>query len=159
MADQGIQVVLAFFGSIFPAVLFNIDRRKIWLAGLCGAIGWIVYLIIYNQIENAVGASFLGAFVVGIYSEAMARKLKTPAFEFLIPGIFPLVPGFMAYTTLRYIVENQMSDALYKGIQTLGVGGAIAFGMMLSIAIFKFITRWRSQKRKDQKKKKPKGSL
>jgi hypothetical protein len=43
------QIVLAFFGSVFPVVLFNIDRRKIVWAGLCGAIGWFVYLLIYNK--------------------------------------------------------------------------------------------------------------
>lgn len=142
-----IQVVLAFFGSVFPAILFNIDRKKIGWAGLCGALGWIAYLLIFAQNGSAISASFVGALVVGIYSESMARKLKTPAFEFLIPGIFPLVPGFMAYTTLRFIVDAKFTDALNKGVQTLAVGGAICFGIMLSTTIFKFITKLRQKRR------------
>ncbi len=143
---QMIQVVIAFFGSIFPAILFNIDRRKIGWAGLSGALGWLVYILVFNNTGNAISATFIGALAVGCYSEALARRLKTPAFEFLIPGIFPLVPGFTAYTSLRYIVENNISQAFSKGILALAVGGSIGFGIMLSTAIFKFITKVRKSK-------------
>ena len=145
---QIIQVVIAFFGSIFPAILFNIDRRKIGWAGLSGALGWLMYILVYNDTQNAIAASFIGAIAVGCYSEALARKLKTPAFEFLIPGIFPLVPGFTAYTALRYLVENNLSQAFSKGILALAVGGSIGFGIMLSTAIFKFITKIRKERLK-----------
>lgn len=144
--SQIIQVVIAFFGSIFPAILFNIDRRKIGWAGLSGALGWFIYLLVNNNVHNAIAATFVGAVVVGCYSEALARKLKTPAFEFLIPGIFPLVPGFTAYTALRHIVESNMSEAFSKGILALAVGGSIGFGIMLSTAIFKFITKVRKKR-------------
>lgn len=135
------KIILAFFGSAFPAILFNINRRKILLAGLSGALGWSVYLLVFSNGKNPIAASFAGAITVGIYSEAMARLLKTPAFGFLIPGIFPLVPGFSAYTTLRFIVENKLYDAVSKGIQTVAIGGSIGFGIMLSTAVFKFISK------------------
>ena len=142
---QAFQVVIAFFGSIFPAILFNIDRRKIGWAGLSGALGWAVYVLAYNNTGNVIAATFVGSLAVGCYSESMARKLKTPAFEFLIPGIFPLVPGFTAYTALRYIVENNMSQAFSKGVLALAVGGSIGFGIMLSTTIFKFFTKIRKR--------------
>jgi len=136
-----LQIILAFFGSAFPAILFNINRRKILFAGLSGALGWSVYLLVFYKSKNPIAASFVGAIAVGIYSESMARILKTPAFGFLIPGIFPLVPGFSAYTTLRFIVENKLYEAVNKGIQTMAVGGSIGFGIMLSTAVFKFISK------------------
>jgi uncharacterized membrane protein YjjB (DUF3815 family) len=77
----------------------------------------------------------------------MARKLKTPAFEFSIPGIFPLVPGITAYKTLSYILENNLTEAINKGIQTIGVGGSIGFGIMLSSAVFLFISKMRENTR------------
>ena len=136
-----LRIILAFFGSIFPAILFNIDRKKIVWAGLCGAIGGAVYLLIFNISNSPIAASFVGAIAVGVYSESLARIIKTPTFGFLIPGIFPLVPGFTAYTTLRYIVENNLSEAFNKGVQTVAVGGSIGFGIMLSTTIFRFISR------------------
>lgn len=136
-----LKIILAFFGSIFPAILFNIDRKKIILAGLCGAIGWTVYEAIFYFYQSPIIASFFGAIAVGIYSELLARIIKTPAFSFLIPGIFPLVPGFKAYTALKHIVQNNLSDALTTGILTLAVAGSIAFGIMLSTAMFKIVLK------------------
>lgn len=135
------QILLAFLGSIFPVILFNIDRKKIIWTGFCGAIGWVTYLTVYKYTQSPVSASFTGAFSVGVYSELMARRLKTPAVQFSIPGIFPLVPGITAYTTISNIVEQNYSGAYSKGMQTIAVGGAIAFGIMLSSTIFRFVSK------------------
>lgn len=136
--------LLAFLGSVFPVILFNIDRKKIGWAGLGGAIGWIAYSIVFAEMGSSIIGSFFGAFVVNLYSELMARKLKTPASMFYIPGIFPLVPGITAYSTITYLVEANFGAALNKGVLTLAIGGAIAFGMMLSSTIVKFISKVRA---------------
>ncbi|MBD5638240.1 threonine/serine exporter family protein [Clostridium botulinum] len=141
------QIILAFFGSVFPVVLFNIDRKKIIWTGFAGSIGWTAYLIVYNYIHSPVMSSFVGAFMVGVYSEFMARKLKTPAMQFSIPGIFPLVPGITAYYAINSIVEQNYSLAYSKGFQTVAVGGAIAFGIMLSSTTVRFITKITQTKR------------
>lgn len=136
------QVILAFFGSIFPVILFNIDRKKIIWTGFCGAFGWAAYLAVYNMyIPSITLASFSGAFAVGIYSEIMARLLKTPAIQFSIPGIFPLVPGLKAYLTIQAIVIQNYSDALTIGMQTVAAGGAIAFGIMFSATTARLIVK------------------
>jgi len=147
------QIVLAFFGSIFPVILFNIDRKKIIWTGFCGAIGWATYLIVYNYKDGSVMASFAGAFAVGIYSEIMARKLKTPAIQFSIPGIFPLVPGITAFHTINCIVDQKYSEASSKGMQTLAVAGAIGFGIMLSSTTFRFITKLMNLGKKNLERK------
>lgn len=141
------QIILAFFGSVFPVILFNIDRKKIIWTGFSGAIGWIAYLLVYNYIYSPVMSSFVGAFMVGIYSEFMARRLKTPAMQFSIPGIFPLVPGLTAYHAINSIVEQNYTLAYFKGFRTVAVGGAIAFGIMLSSTTVRFITKITQTKR------------
>ena len=135
------QIILAFLGSIFPVILFNIDRKKIIWAGFCGAIGWATYISVYNLRDSVGMASFVGAFTVGIYSEFMARKLKTPAIQFSMPGMFPLVPGITAYKTINYIVEQSYSSAYFNGIQVIVAAGAIGFGIMLSTTTFRFISK------------------
>ena len=141
------QIGLAFLGSIFPVILFNIDRKKIIWAGFCGAIGWAAYLIVIRGRFGPVMASFAGAYAAGINSEIMARKLKTPAIEFSIPGIFPLVPGINAYYTIKYLVDQNYSLAYAKGTQTIAVGGAIGFGIMLSATTFRFVKFIKSDKK------------
>ena len=131
------QVILAFLGSVFPAILFNIDRKKLFWAGLSGALGWSTYLTVFSFNSSSVLAVFAGTFIVGIYSEFMARRLKTPAIEFSIPGIFPLVPGITAYYTINALVEQNYNIAMTKGLLTLAAGGAIGFGIMLSATTYK----------------------
>lgn len=133
--------ILSFLGSVFPVILFNIDRKKIIWTGIGGALGWIAYSITLDYSGSTVIGSFFGAFAVNIYSEIMARIKKTPASMFYVPGIFPLVPGITAYSTINYIVEGKFNEALGKAAFTLAIGGAIAFGIMLSSTIFKFMTQ------------------
>lgn len=132
--------LLSFLGSVFPVILFNIDRKKIIWCGLAGALGWVVYSLNFTLSSSEVIGSFWGAFAVNIYSEFMARIIKTPASMFYVPGIFPLVPGITAYSTIIAIVQVNFPVALNKGILTLAIGGAIAFGIMLSSTIIRLIS-------------------
>ncbi|MDR3597460.1 threonine/serine exporter family protein [Clostridium sp.] len=132
--------LLSFLGSVFPVILFNIDRKKIIWCGLAGALGWIVYSLNLSLTGSEVIGSFFGAFAVNLYSELMARIIKTPASMFYVPGIFPLVPGITAYSTIIAIVQASFSAALSRGILTLAIGGAIAFGIMLSSTIVRLIS-------------------
>lgn len=135
------QIILAFLGSVFPAILFNIDRKKLIWAGVSGTLAWTTYLIVFNYGGSITISTFMGAFVVGVYSEVMARKLKSPSMQFSIPGIFPLVPGVMAYNTVIYIVDQNYDLAYSNAMKTIICGGAIAFGMMLSLTTYKFFSK------------------
>ncbi len=135
------QIILAFFASVCLVILFNIEKKKLIWAGLCGSIGWIVYLIVLEYTSSPTMASFSGAFVLGLYSEIMAKRLKAPASEFSIPGMFPLVPGLTAFNAVKYFVEKNNSMALEAGMQTLSVGGAIGFGIMLASTTVRLIQK------------------
>lgn len=148
--DRLIELVFAFLGSFFPAVLFNVERKNIMWTGLAGAIGWLLFAITKDATASPAIATFVGAAGIGLYSEIMARVKKTPAFIFSVTGIYPLVPGITAFNTIKYIVEDNLSMALNKGIETVAVAGAIAFGIMTVTATFQFITRI-SQARKEYK--------
>lgn len=132
-------IILAFLGSIFPAVIFNIERKNLLWAGLSGIIGWIAFAAISKSTGSLALGALVGAILVGIYGETLARILKHPALVFTIPGIFPLVPGINAYNTVLAIVEGRIFDACHMGVETAAIAGAIAFGIMLASAIFKFI--------------------
>ena len=84
-------------------------------------------------------ASFFGALAVNTYSEFMARIIKTPASMFCIPGIFPLVPGITAYSAVTYFVDKNFNMAQNKGLLTLGIAGAIGFGILISSSVIEYI--------------------
>ncbi|MCX7708462.1 MAG: threonine/serine exporter family protein [Clostridia bacterium] len=141
-----IELVLAFFGSLLPAALFNVNKKHFIWVGLSGSVGWFAYSGVLNPSEQVILSTFAGAAAVGIYSEIMARALKVPATVFSISGIFPLVPGIGAYNTVQLIVENKLSEAAGKGIETLASAGAIALGIMLISAMFRVVGKARVQK-------------
>ncbi|MEF9951895.1 MAG: threonine/serine exporter family protein [Clostridium sp.] len=136
-----IEIVFAFLGSFFPAVFFNIERKNLLLAGISGSIGWVLFAVFKDITGSAAMATFVGAAGIGIYSEIMARVKKTPASIFSITGIYPLVPGITAFDTIKYIVEDNLSLALSKGIETAAVAGAIAFGIMTITATFQLAVK------------------
>lgn len=135
------QIILAFFSSVCLVILFNIERKKLIWAGLGGSIAWIVYLIVFEHIKSSTMATFAGAFILGLYSEFMAKRFKAPAPAFSIPGMFPLVPGLTAYNTVKYLVEKNNSMAMELGLETISIGGAIGFGIMLSSATVRILQK------------------
>lgn len=134
-------MLLAFGGSVFPVILFNIDRKKIIYAGIGGVLGWFTYSAILTRTSSPVIASIFGGVAVNLYSELMARIIRTPASMFYVPGIFPLVPGITAYSTINYLVQRNFSAAQNSGMLMLGIAGGIGFGIMLSSAIVGFISK------------------
>jgi uncharacterized membrane protein YjjB (DUF3815 family) len=136
-------LILAFFGSILPAIFFNLGKKNFIFAGLCGTVGWGIYMLVYSVTGQVILSSFAGAFAVGICSETLARILKVPASILSVAGMFPLVPGIGGYNTVRLVVENNLSAAAGKGIETMASAGAIALGIILSSSIFRTANKFR----------------
>ena len=124
-------------------------------------MGWAVY-IIFKEAKYSIPASFMFASIaLTIYSEVMARILKTPVTSTLIASLIPLVPGSGVYFTMSYLVENKLDEALSKGIETLLITAAITVGIVFVSTfsqIYYKIRRYNKIKRmiklrKDKKKK------
>jgi uncharacterized membrane protein YjjB (DUF3815 family) len=133
------EVLLAFLGSYCPAILFNIERKNLFWAGLCGATGWMSYKAILTLTNSNIFAVFIAAIVISIMSEVMAKILKTPSTVFYIPSLYPIVPGISAYYTVTYIIDRKITEAANKGLETLASAGAIAFGILLVSTVFRYI--------------------
>lgn len=133
---------LSFFGSIAPAIVINIEKRILIWAGLGGSLGFLVaYAFNPGTTSFTISQIFIGTVVVGIYSELMARRMKAPTTVFLVPGIFPLVPGVTAYQTIQAAAQNRIQEATALGIETITKAFTIAFSMMLVTALFRFVKR------------------
>jgi uncharacterized membrane protein YjjB (DUF3815 family) len=79
--------------------------------------------------------SLIAAFILTVYSRAAAVKRLCPATTYLIPGIFPLVPGAGIYYTAYFMITNQPLQSSEKGLETLEVALAIVFGIIFGSAI------------------------
>jgi len=134
-----LSAILSFIGSTTSGLSFNIRGRKLIFAGFSGFIGYIVYALLLKLTVHYIFAILVGAVAVGLYSEIAARLLKAPSTVFSIPGILPLVPGITAYEMMQSIMGNDLMRALEKMIETVEGAGAIAFGIMIVTAVFRFI--------------------
>ena len=74
-----IQIIAAFFGSLGFALLFNLRGQWLFFTALGGGLSWCVYLISGSFISHYERQYFAAAFFLGIYSELMARKTKSPS--------------------------------------------------------------------------------
>lgn len=131
-----VQLVAAYWGTMSFAVLFGVPRRYYIDAGICGTLGWLLYLILtrysaFSPVETMFTATALVTMVA--LSQSTARKC--PITVFLICGIFPLVPGAGIFWTSYNIVSNQLSDALQTGFGALKATVAIAFGILAVMEI------------------------
>jgi len=135
------EIILPFLGSLAPAILFNTSRKKLIWCGFSGVAGWVAYKLLLRITGDVVLSIFAGSIAIGLYSETMARILKTPATVYTLPGIYPIVPGVPAYYTIEFLVKHDLINAASTGLETIASAGAIAFGIMLMSAVFRLFSK------------------
>ena len=127
-----VQLIAAFLGTMAFAVLFGVPRNYYFDAGLCGMMGWLLYLILTRYSAfSAVEVMFCATALVTLIALLQSIGRKCPITVFLISGIFPLVPGAGIFWTSYNIVSNQLPEALNTGFAALKATVAIAFGILV----------------------------
>lgn len=139
--DIIIQIIVSFIATSCFGVVFNAPTKAIPICGLVGSVGWFVYYVLFQSGVDEVQASFLGAFVVAIVAHLFARKFRMPMIVFSISGILPLVPGGIAYNTMRNVVERDYTTALQNGMRAFMISGAIAMGLVFAEVIIQLLFR------------------
>jgi len=138
----------SFLATMGFGILFNVPRKSLLIGGLVGMIGWIIYVVLTVNLQlNMIAATLIAAFGVATISQILARLKKMPVTVFSIAGIIPLVPGGMAYETIRQFIQNNYDEGIRLATVTLLMAGSIAFGLIISGVI----TESFSQKRGNQK--------
>jgi uncharacterized membrane protein YjjB (DUF3815 family) len=130
-----IQVVAAYFVTIFFSIMFNTSKKQLFISGIVGALGWWGYLIMVHNGYSVVTGSFIGALIVSLLSFIFSRFRKSPVTIFQIPGIIPLVPGMGMYRTLYAVIDEDYSAVAKHLFETLQIAGSIAVAMMLVFSL------------------------
>ena len=131
-AGMFVQLLAAYVGTVAFAVLFGVPRKYYLDSGLCGMLGWLLYLILMNYTELSVAnVVFFATVLVTFTAMVLAIVRKCPITVYLICGIFPLVPGAGIFWTTYNVVSEQLGAALHTGVTALKVTVAIAFGIIL----------------------------
>ena len=128
-----IQIAAAFFGSLGFAMLFNLRGPWLFFTALGGCLSWCIYLLIGCFINHYEWQYFAAAFFLGIYSEIMARKTKSPSTLYLAVGMIPLIPGAALYYMMQNAVLKNFQICADRGLESLITGGAIASGIITAM--------------------------
>lgn len=136
-----IQVIASFCAAIGFGIIIDVPKEALGYCGITGMVGWIVTwgLGIYGF--NQTIAIFIGSAGVSLLSLQFAKRIKTPTTVFNIPAIFVLVPGIMAYQTVKAFISGKYMVGLELLMKTFGLSVTIAIAIVITEALYRFCVR------------------
>lgn len=136
LTDAIIEVVAGFVGTIGFGVLFNIrGKRLVWTA-LGGLLAWALFLSLGLLIESEPLRYLLVSMCTTVYSEVMARKLKTPVTTACVITLVPLVPGGALYNATTAALSGDMALFLPRLVNTVELAVAMSLGIVVVTALY-----------------------
>jgi len=138
-----IEVLMAFIGSTCFAMLFNVRKDKLFLAGLGGGLAWAFYLFLGIWIESDVARFVMSSAALTFYAEIMARIKKTPATFFVVSAAIPFFPGSKLYFTMEAAMHGDWNGFAEHGTQTLLLAVSIACGILCTMTM---VHAWKRRK-------------
>ena len=128
--------VVAVIATISFGITFQMPRRHYLACGLTGAVGWMAYILCYDLLSvSAPVAVLIATLPLTLCARFFSVYHKAPVTVFLLPGIFPLVPGAGIYYTAYYFIQGNNALALANGISTFKIAVALAVGIALVLGI------------------------
>jgi uncharacterized membrane protein YjjB (DUF3815 family) len=124
------------------AVLFNVPRRTLFGCALGSALAYAVRtLLVQSGLVGIEAATLLGATAVGFLGVKFGHYWRVPAPVFIVPGVIPLVPGYLAFRTMIDLLtltthaptvdETLLLTAAVNSLKTVLIVGGIAAGVAI----------------------------
>ena len=121
--------------SIFSLALsMRASWRDLGWFYVAGLIGFVSGRSAHQLFGVEVGA-FVGAFAVGVASNAIARHMRRPALLTIVPGVLVLVPGSVSFRSLEALWSAQAVEGLRAAASAMFMSIAIATGLMLASSV------------------------
>lgn len=127
------QIIAAFVGTVAFSLLFHVPERQCAACGAVGAIGWIFYLLIHGFSETL--ACLVASIVVVVLARILAVLRKVPSNVFMLPGLFPVLPGIGLYNTIYHMMTGDWIKGVGMGLNTLEQIGAMVLGIILVFSV------------------------
>lgn len=135
------QAIAVFVGCCGFCILFNVHGQGMVLCVAGGVAAWMLYLLFGRLGCDVYAANLFAAVFAALYAEVMARVRKCPAMPYLVIATLPMLPGAGVYYTMSMGLEGKMMDAVGKGLETVGVAGSLAVGILLVSTLFRLVNR------------------
>ena len=139
MKSYVLPVLWAAISSLGFGMMYGLRSKKLIFVALGSALSWFVYLLTMNLGLMEVLAYAVAAGVGTVYSEIMARVIKTPVTAFVIPVNVALVPGASMFYSLLALMQKDTARFIDRGKYALSVACAMALGIFVATMVFKLI--------------------
>ena len=135
-----LSLVCAYVACIGFCFIFHIRGKLLYITPIGGVIIWAVYLLLENAVPEVIVRTLFSTMAAALFCEIIARVMKVPVTVFMIIAILPLVPGSGIYYTMLACVARDYDSFLSKGVETIGIAGALAAGILMVSSLFKMST-------------------
>ena len=143
MRELVIQTLMGAISSVAFAIFFNVRGKKLAWFFLGSAIDWAVYLYCVHHGQSEFIGMLLATMTAALFSEILARIVRTPVLILLVPMLVPLIPGRGLYNTMDALIRSERERFLSCGISTISCAAAICLGIICVTAITRLIfTLW-----------------
>ena len=137
------QAAAVFVGCCGFCILFNVHGQGMVLCVAGGVAAWMLYLLCGTLGCDVYASNLFAAVFAALYAEVMARVRKCPAMPYLVIATLPMLPGAGVYYTMSLGLEGEMMTAVAKGLETVGIAGSLAVGILLVSTLFRLVNRRR----------------
>ncbi len=129
------RLITSAFGTLGFAIIMGVPKGKITAATLGGLFTSAVYELVAVLGGTPLVCAFGASIFMTLYSEIMARKMRSPAPIFFLPCAIPIVPGSGLYYTIYNILFYDKDRLFYYGSRTIGTALGIALGFAVSMTL------------------------
>lgn len=128
------EIVATIFSAIAFTILFKAKFKDlVWLI-LTALFVYGSYKFTFLKIKPEL-ATFVGAFVISLWSNIFGRIFKRPLSLVRFPGIIFLVPGIMSYRSINLLsnqdLESGMATAIGVAIVSFSIIAGLFFGNLV----------------------------
>ena len=129
------QLIACFVGVIAVSIMVEVPKKYILVAGIVGAINWGTYLVCKHFNLPDTLSYFISALIVAIISIILSKILKVISTIFLMPSVFPIVPGVAMYKMIYYLINNNHNEAMYYLLEAVFIAAGIALAIFITESI------------------------
>ncbi len=141
-----IQLSASLVGSLCFGILFNLRGKKLVISAVGGLFSWGLFLLLGRFVTSEPMNYFIVAAILTLYSEIMARVLKTPATPLITTALIPLIPGGALYYTMAYTFSSDWQQFWERAVSTLKLASALALGIIIVTAFVQLFFKYTGTK-------------
>lgn len=131
-----IRIIMGFLGSLAFGIIFNVRNKFLILASFGGLLTIFGYEILVSSGISEMLACFIISAAITLYSEILARIVKTPTTTFIMTSLIPLIPGGALYYTMSNALEKKWELFFQNAYYALKIALALAVGIIVTTTLF-----------------------